>query len=173
MEKAMAPHSCTLAWKIPWPEKPGRLQSMGSQRVGHDWATSRSLLFSALISWDLQIIMKPNLYCHLIALNHWPSQHFTVSFMYISCCYSVTKSCPTLCNPMHCSTSGLPDLHHLLEFVQIHAHSVTDAIQPSHPVVPLSPPAFSLSQHQSLFQWVGSSHQVAWVLEFQLQRQSF
>ena len=86
--------------------------------------------------------------------------------LYTCCCCSVAKLFLTLCNPMHCSTSGLPDLHHLLECVQIHAHSLTDAIQPSHPVLPLSPPAFSLSQHQGLFQWVDSSHQVAKVLEF-------
>ena len=84
----------------------------------------------------------------------------------------VTQSCPTLWDPMDCSMPGLPVHHQLPELTQIHVHWVGDAIQPSHPL--LSPsPAFNLSQHQSLFQWVSSSHQVAKVLEFQLQHQSF
>ena len=66
-----------------------------------------------------------------------------------------------LCNPMDCRTSGLPVLHHLLEFAQIRVHWVGDAIQPFHPFLFSSPPAFNLSQHQDLFQRVGSSHQVA------------
>ena len=82
------------------------------------------------------------------------------------------QSHPTLCNPMDCSTPGLPVHHRLLEFTQTHVHRVGDAIQPSHPLSYPSPPAFYLSQHQGLFQWVSSSHQVAKVLEFQLQRQS-
>ena len=71
--------------------------------------------------------------------------------------------------PMDCSTPGFPVLHYLLEFAQTHVHWVTDAIQPSHPLLPPSPPALHLSQHQGLFQWVSSSHQVAKVLEPQLQ----
>ena len=86
---------------------------------------------------------------------------------------SVTQSCLTLCDPMDCSTPGLPVLHQLLEFTQIHVLWVSDAIQPSHPLSSPSPPAFNLSQHQGLFKWVSSSHQVAKVLEFQLQHQSF
>ena len=80
----------------------------------------------------------------------------------------VTQSCLTLCNPW----TGL-QFHHLLEFAQTHAHWVSDAIQPSHPLPSPSPPVLSLSQHQSLFQWVGSSHQVTKILELQLQHQSF
>ena len=84
---------------------------------------------------------------------------------------SVTQSCPTLCDSMDCSTPGFPVHHQLLEFTQTHVHWIIDAIQPSHPL--LSPsPAFSLSQHQGLFQWVSSSHQVAKILKFQLQHQS-
>ena len=71
-----------------------------------------------------------------------------------------------------CSTPGFPVHHQLPELAQTHTHWVSDAIQPSHPSSP-SPPAFNLSQHQGLFQWVSSSHQVAQVLEFQLQHQSF
>ena len=84
---------------------------------------------------------------------------------------SVTQSCPTLCDPMNHSMPGLPVHHQLLEFTQTHVHWV--AVQPSHPLSSPSPPAFNLSQHQGLFKWVSSSHQVAKVLEFQLQHQSF
>ena len=83
-----------------------------------------------------------------------------------------TQPCPTLCDPMDCSTSGLPVHHQLLEFTQTHVHWVGDAIQPSHPLSSPSP-TFNLSQHQSLFRWVSSSPQVAIVLEFQLQHQAF
>ena len=62
---------------------------------------------------------------------------------------------------------GLPVHHQLPEFTQTHVHLVSDAIQPSHPMLSPSPPALNLSQHQGLFQWVSSSHQVAKVLEFQ------
>ena len=81
---------------------------------------------------------------------------------------SVAQSCPTLCNPMNCSTPGLPVPHQLPELAQTHFHWVNDAIQPSHPLSPPSPPTFNLSPHQGLFQWLSSSHQVAKVLEFQL-----
>ena len=86
---------------------------------------------------------------------------------------SVAQSCPTLCDPMNCSTPGLSVHHQLLEFNQIHVHQVSDVIQPSHPLSSPSPPAPNPSQHQSLFQWVNSSHEVTKVLEFQLQHQSF
>ena len=74
----------------------------------------------------------------------------------------------TLCNPMNCSTPGLPVYHQLPEFTQTHVHQVYDAIQPSHPLSSPSPPAPNPSQHQSLFQWVNSTREVAKVLEFQL-----
>ena len=86
---------------------------------------------------------------------------------------SVTQSCPTLCDPMNCSTPGLPVHLQLPEFTQTHVHRVSDAIQPSHPLSSPSPPALNPSQHQSLFQSVNSSHEVAKVLEFQLQHHSF
>ena len=85
---------------------------------------------------------------------------------------SVAQSCPTLCDPMDCSTPGLPVHHQLPEFTQTHVHRVSDAIQPSHPLSSPSPPASNASQHQSLFQWVNSSHEVDKVLEFQLQHYS-
>ena len=74
---------------------------------------------------------------------------------------------------MNCSMPGFPVHHQLLELAQTHVHRVSDAIQPSHSLLSPSPPAFNLSQHQGLFQWVSSLHQVAKVLEFQLQHQSF
>ena len=86
---------------------------------------------------------------------------------------SFAQSCPTLCDPMNCSTPGLPVHHQLPESTQTHVHLVGDAIQPSHPLSSPSSPALNLSHHQGLFKWVSSSHQVAKVLEFQLQPQSF
>ena len=77
------------------------------------------------------------------------------------CCCWVAKSCPTLCNPMDCSMPGFPVLHRLPEFAQTHVHWVGDATQPSHPLSSPSPPAFNLSQHQSLFKCVSCLHQVA------------
>ena len=84
-------------------------------------------------------------------------------------CCSVNKSCPILCNPMDCSMPGFHVLHCLPEFAQTHVHWVSDAIQPSHPLSPPSLPALNLSQHQGLFQWAGSSHQVAKLMELQCQ----
>ena len=115
------------------------------------------------------------LFLHLAAFTRWGP----------SCCTdrcracrlgefsSVAQSCPTLCNPMDCSTPGFPVHHQLPEFTQTHVHWVDDAIQPSHPLLSPSPPAFNLSQHQGLFLGVSSSHQMAKVLVLQLQHQSF
>ena len=92
-------------------------------------------------------------------------QQFSVQFS------SVAQSSPTLCKPMDCSTPGLPVPHQLPEFTQTHwlVHQVGDAVQTSHPMSSPSFPTFNLSQHQGLFTWVSSSHQVAKVLKFQLQ----
>ena len=106
--------------------------------------------------WDIYL---PNTYLH-----SWQKRG--------SFC-SVAKSCPTLCDPMDCSIPGFPVLQRLPEFAQTHVHWIGDAIQPSHPLFSLSPPALNLPHHQDLFKWVSSSHQVAKVLEFQLQHQSF
>ena len=96
-----------------------------------------------------------------------PKQSKSVQFS------SIAQSCLILCDPMDCSTPGLPAHHQLPEFTQTHVHWVPDVIRPSHPLSSSSPPAFNLFQHQGLFQWVSSSHQVAKMLEFQLQHQSF
>ena len=85
---------------------------------------------------------------------------------------SVAQSCLTLCDPMNRNTPGLPVHHQLPEFTQIHVDWVDDAIQPSHSLSSPSPPAFNLSRHQGLFKWVSSSHEVAKILEFQLQHHS-
>ena len=105
-----------------------------------------------------------NFWIKIVPLCHLFEAGFSVS--------SVAHSCPTLCNPMDCSTPGFPVHHHLSELALTHVHRVGDAIKPSHPLSSPSPPTFNLSQHQGLFQWVGSLHQVAKVLEFQLQHQS-
>ena len=86
---------------------------------------------------------------------------------------SVTPSYPTLWDPIDCSTPGFPAPHQLPEFTQTYVNWVSDAIQPSHPLLSPSLPTFNLSQHLGLLQWVSSSHPVAKVLEFQLQHQSF
>ena len=98
-------------------------------------------------------------------LMTWIAHFIAVQFS------SVTQSCPTLHDPMDCSMPGFPVHHHLPELPQTHGHRVSDAIQPSRPLSSPSPPALNLSQHHGLFQWIGSSHQVAKVLE--VQHQSF
>ena len=88
------------------------------------------------------------------------------------CCCSVAQSCLTLCDPVDWSTAGCPVPHHLPKFAQVHVHCITYAIQLSHSLVPSSPPALNLSQHQKIFQWFGCSYQMTKILEFQLQHQS-
>ena len=123
--------------------------------------------------------MKLRLYRYIIASNNKVTAFFPSSSPYSSTSNvfsqfsSVAQSCRTLWDLMDCSTSDFPVHHQLLEVTQTHVHQVSDAIQPSHPLFPPSPPAFNLSQHQSLFKRVSSSHQVAKVLQFQLQHQSF
>ena len=116
-------------------------------------------------------LSSSDIFLSLTFLDIWERQEdwFYFSLVLHSVQFSsVTQSCPTLCNPMNCSTPGLPVHHQLPEFTQTHGHQVSDAIQPSHPLSFPSPPAPNPSQHQSLFQWVNSSHEVAKVLEFQL-----
>ena len=115
----------------------------------------------------------------VILFKHLPSPpthstlHFQVSWepsQYFCCGHcSVAKLCSTLCNPVDCSMPGFPVLHYLLKFAQIHVHWVNDATQPSHSLLLSTPFAFNLSQHQGLFQWVRPLHQVAKILELQLQ----
>ena len=107
------------------------------------------------------------------ALQASLSEHVNTDTFSRCCCCSAAKPCPTLCDPMDYGTPGSSVLHYLLEFAQIYVHWVSDAIQPSHSLSSPSPPALNLSQHQGLFQWISSSHQVARVLELQLQHHSF
>ena len=90
----------------------------------------------------------------------WSNGQELVQCFVLFCCHSVAKVCPTLCNPMDCSMPYFPVLHYLPEFAQTHVYWVSNALQPSHPLSPPSPLALNLSQHQGLFQWVGSLHQV-------------
>ena len=107
-------------------------------------------------------------------LTLWIWQNVVIHAKKSECyCCSVAQLCPAVCNPTDCSTPGFPVLYYLSEFAQTHVHRVDDAIQLSHPLLPPSPPGFNLSQHKGLFQWVSSSHQVAKILELQLQHQSF
>ena len=132
--------SSILAWEIPWTEEPGGLPSMGSQRVGHDWPTEHTV--NHLLCSNLTFI-----------ITHWGchSVHFS----------SVTQSCPAVCDPIDCSTPGLPVHHQLLEFTQTHVHWVSDAIQPSHPLIPFYPlqsfPASESCQMSQLFTSGGQS----------------
>ena len=103
--------------------------------------------------------------------SNWGNKVDTAICIY--CCCSGNQACPTLCDPMDFSTSGLPVPHRLPEFTLIHLHRVGDAIQPSHPLTTSSSSALNLSQHQGLFQWVFCSHQMTEILELQLQHQSY
>ena len=108
---------------------------------------------------------------YLPLLHFYPRIHLLI---YSSVQFSsVAQSCPALCDPMKCSMPGLPVHHQLLEFTQTHVHRVCDAIKPSHPLLSPSPPAPNPTQHHGLFQLVNSLHEVAKVMEFQLQHQSF
>ena len=119
--------------------------------------------------------------CNKLSLNcHSSTDTKSPRSLYLICMLrgqvqfsSVAQSCLTLCDPMDCSMPGFPVHQQLPELAQTYVHWVGDAIQPSHPLSSPSPPAFNLSQHQGLFQWVTSAHQVAKVLEFQLQHRSF
>ena len=123
------------------------------------------------ISWEIGKILSWTFIAFIVRqiMVFLLSTPYLCSYCY--CCL-VVKSCPTLCDPMDCSMPGLPVLHHLSELAQTHVHWVGDVIQPSYPLSAPSPSAFNLSQHQGLFKWVSSLHQVAKVLEFQLQHQS-
>ena len=136
--------------------------SVGGQR-GH--LTSEGVvLLGELVLCLLQRNILTQEYLNWALLHCW-----WLSFQFSS----VAQSCPTLCDPMDCSMPGFPVQQQLPEHIQTHVHRVSDAIQQSHPLSSPSPPALNLSQQQGLFQGVNSSHQVAKVLEFQLQHQSF
>ena len=126
------------------------------------WAcvgVSQSTLFVSELLLCIQSVCTP-----VCACVH---THLSKSFFSIFYYNSVTQSCLTLCDPRTAAHAWVLPVHHQLpEFTQTQVHWVSDAIQPSHPLSSPSPPAFNLSQHQDLFQWVSSSHQVAKVLRF-------
>ena len=172
----------------------GILHSMGLQRVGHDWATElnwtdvcnigvpqyvRQMLTNMKGEINSNTIIVGTFNTELTLMDTSTKQKISKETHFrqqkqqmqrpwngnkLSCC-AVAQSHPTLCDPMECSTPGFPVHHHLPEPTQTHVHRVGDAIQPSHPLLSPSPPALNLSQHQGLFQWVSSSHQVAKVLK--------
>ena len=125
--------------------------------------TSHALTKFLMVLPSLYTLNQSNAYSHPTQIT-W---HNSVQFS------SFVQSCLTLCNPMNHSTPGLAVHHHLPESTQTHVHWVDDATQASHPLSSPFPPALNLSQHQGLFRWVSSSHQVAKVLQFQLQHQSY
>ena len=132
---------------------------------------SHPLTFSLYVSWSLKwVSCRQHMYGTCFCI-HSASPCLLVGAFNPVQFSSVAQLCLILCDPMDCSTPGLPVNHQLLEFTQTHVHWVGDAIQPSHPLLSPFPPTFNLSQHQSLFKLVSSSHQVAKVLE--LQHQSF
>ena len=120
------------------------------------------VIFTTIQEWDLGSII-------LFSFHRWGNCNLNLQSVQFS--HSVMSDS---LQPHELQHASPPCPHHqLLEFTQTHVHWVTDAIQPSHPLSFPSPPAFTLSQHQGLFKWVSSSHQMAKVLEFQLQHQSF
>ena len=136
------------------------------------------LSYPFVCQWASRLLPSPG-YCKQCCDEHWGTRVcFNYGFLGVYAqqwdCWvidqirSVAQSCPTLCDPMNRSMPGLPVHYQLPEFTQTHVHQVSDAIQPSHPLLSPSPPAPNPSQHQSLFQWVNSSHEVAKVLQFQL-----
>ena len=132
------------------------------------------LCFYDTVSWQHTCSVVLSLSCAQLCATQWTvacqesfSSNTLIQFSL------ATQSYPTVCNPMDCSTPGFPVHYQLPELTQTRVHCVGDAIQPSHPLSSPSPPALNLSQHQGLFKWVSSSHQVAKVLELQLQHQSF
>ena len=120
------------------------------------WATREAILH--IYEWLTIYIIT----CIWLITYNYISYVFMIQFS------SVAQSCPTLCDPMNRSMPGLPIHHHLPEFTQTHVHRVGDAIHPSHPLLSPFPPAPNPSQHQGLFQWVNTSHELAKILEFQL-----
>ena len=131
---------------------------------------------SKLLSLDATFFCSriPTSFFKLTPILCWNSPSFHLVYLSVFfkmlCCCSVAQSCPTLCNPMDCSTPGFPVLHYFPELLQLMSiESVMPFIQPSYPLSPPSTPAFNLFQHQGLFQWVSSSHQIAKVLELQYQ----
>ena len=150
------------------------LTVLSSYKASHLPGTGKSINFTVRLElwpWLFVSSCKPG---HLTSRNPhlWNKSH--ISFSQVAELSSVQSLRRVwLWHPIDCSMPGFPVHHQLPELALTHVHRVADAIQPSHPLSSPSPLAFNLSQHQGLFQWVRFSHQVAEVLEFQLQHQSF
>ena len=139
--------SCVWLFATPWTVAYQAPLSLGFfQARVLEWV---AISFSRGSSWPRDWALVSCIACRCFTL--WPTS-------------SVAQSCPTLCDPTDYSTPGFPVHRQLPELTQTHVHHIGDAIQPSHPLLSPSPPAFNLLQHQGLFQWVSSSHQVAKVL---------
>ena len=145
----------------------------------HTWMFMVALFITAP-SWEqLKFLKKKKKKKKKIIKNWYTLQPGRILNVLLSersqavCCCSAAQLCLTLCDRTDCSMTGFSVFHYCLEFAQTHVPWVSDAIQPSHLLSFLYPPAFNFSQHQGLFQWVSSLHQVAKALELQLQHQSF
>ena len=160
----------------------GELKTQGS--LSHQLSSKGSFLrrcrLSAFLILPSYLLLRlSSIWSHLIGKDSFllPSSHWkerdSLPLGMTPLKISSVQSCPTLCDPMDCSTPALPVHHQLLELTQTQIHWVSDATQPSHPLSSPSPPAFNLSQHQGLFQGASSSHQMAKVFQFQPQDQSF
>ena len=148
----------TIEWREPWCTKDGKYVAWIFSIFKSHYIGSHLLTLTSLGQWGfLNTVIQASTKSLWVGLRKKPVQFS-----------SVAQLCPTLCDPVNHSMLGLPVRHQLPEFTQIHVDRVGDAIQPSHPLLSPSPPAPNPSQHQSLFQWVNSSHDVAKVLEFQL-----
>ena len=141
---------------------PWNAARQASLSITNSRSSPKLMSIESVMPFSHLILCRPLL---LLAPN--PSEHHSL-FQWVNSSDQITQSCPPLCDPMKCSMPGLPVHHQLPEFTQTHIHRVNDAIQPSHPLSSPSPLALNPSQHQSLFQWANSSHEVAKVLEFQL-----
>ena len=122
LEKEMATHFNIFAWRIPWTEEPGGLQSMGSQRIRHGWAISTTVALS--------VAQRKTGSSHSASWLTSAAQRLN-SLKREYCC-SVSKSGPTLCDPMDCTTPGLPVSYHLPEFARVHVRWIRDTIQRIH-----------------------------------------
>ena len=127
-----------------------------------------TFIFAPLILFKYYLFRETLNYPKSISINSFPLPLSSFIVFIVLQFSSIAQLCLTPCDPIDCSAPGFPVLHYLLELAQTHVHWVSDAIQLSHPLLSPSLPVFNLSQHQGLFQWVSSSHQVAKVLELQL-----
>ena len=134
------------------------------------WVCPVGRYWAEYLAWIISFNFHDNLVTHYNVYTIQTREFFGFQFLLL---FSVAQLCPTLCDLVDCSMLGFPVLHYLPKFAQTHVHWIGDSIQSSHPLSPSSSPALDLSQHQGLFQWASSSHQVANVLELQLQHQSF